>query len=137
MAAEKKTRGPRKKTNPPVPWLVPTPEGLSDLRREVRQLAEQRQLQCYRRVFGKMDEVIELLTMLTQPKPDRAEIYRTRLYFLNMELRGGKTPTEAFKNVVQKLKGTAFALGYGGLKKMYYRERDPEETWRRRELLDI
>lgn len=136
MAADKKTRGARKKRSP-VMWPVPTPEVLSNLRREVRQLAEQRQLQRHRQVFEKVDDVIELLTMLTQPKPDRIEIDRTRWYFLEMELRDGKATTEAFKNVAEKLKGSAFALGYGGLKKMYYRERDPEETWRRRELLDI
>ena len=75
MAANKKTRGPRKK-RPPVMWPVQTPEGLSNLQSEVRRIAEQQQLQRYRQVFEKVDHVIETLRLLTQPKPDRDEINR-------------------------------------------------------------
>jgi hypothetical protein len=127
MAAEKKTRGPRRK-RPLVPWRVPTREGLDDLLREVRHLAEQPQFQPHRWVLEKMQDVIELQILQILPElPTRPEIERVRRYFLEMELRDGKPPKEAFKNVVEKLKGSAFALGVSGIRQMYYRDRDKEQ----------
>jgi hypothetical protein len=125
MAAEKKTRGPRRK-RPLVPWRVPTRKGLDDLQREVRQLAKRPEFQPYRQTFEKMDKVIELqiLQILPEP-PTRQEITSLRLNFLEMELRDGKTVEEACKKVAERLRGTAFAIGVSGIRQMYY-HRDKE-----------
>jgi hypothetical protein len=120
-AADKKTRGARKK-RPPVMLPVPTLEGLSSLQTEVRQPAVRRALRRYRQMLEHIDQVIELLATLTRPKPDRAKIDEVCRYFFEMELRDGRTPAEAFKNVVEKLKGTAFALEHARIKQLYYSE---------------
>lgn len=115
MAVETKTRGARRK-RPLVPWRVPTLKGLDDLRREVRTLTKQPQI------------------LRIRPKPPtRPEIEEIRRYFLEMAMDSEKTLQEAFNNVVEKLKGSAFALGVSGVKQMYYRDRDKEQPWRRRE----
>jgi hypothetical protein len=127
VAAEKKTRGPRRK-RPLVPWRVPTLKGLDDLRREVRTLAKQPEFQPYLQMFEKVDEVIELQILRIRPKPPtRPEIEEIRRYFLKMELCDGKIPAEAFRNVAEKLKGSAFALGVSGIRQMYYRDHDKEQ----------
>lgn len=133
MAVETKTRGARRK-RPLVPWRVPTLKGLDDLRREVRTLTKQPEFQPYLQMFEKVDEVIELQILRIRPKPPtRPEIEEIRRYFLEMAMDSEKTLQEAFNNVVEKLKGSAFALGVSGVKQMYYRDRDKEQPWRRRE----
>jgi hypothetical protein len=137
MAAEKKTRGPRKK-RPPVMWPVPTQEGLSGLQCELRQLARQHPSQHDQMIFKFADDVLDLL-LQTRPwrTMDRDEIERGRWYFLEMELiprasmepSQRKTDDEICKAVAKKLKDTV----YGGvsadtLKKFYCRIKRGIET---------
>lgn len=129
MAADKKTRGPRKR--PPVLWAVPTREGLSDLLPKVRRLAEQSANFDDRRVLEKACDVIEL--QLIQMQPTRHEIDRVRWHYVVNALyyEGRTTIEEACEDAAERVKGTAFQAGADTIRKSYYRvENDGENPWR-------
>jgi hypothetical protein len=111
---------------------VPTYEGLSNLRRELRQLAGHHPSQHDQQTFKRTDAALELLGMLTQPTPARDEIKEMRWYYLEMGLCQGKTVDEACEAAAMALKGTSSELGISGLRQMYYHEcdsRKPRWWW--------
>jgi hypothetical protein len=117
-------------------WPVPTPEGLANLRLGLSQLAGQYPSQSDQQTFLKRaDDALKLLEMLLRPTSTRGEINEARWHFLEMELSQGKTVNEACAAAAANLtglKGSAFELGFSGLRTLYYDEcdsRKPRWWW--------
>lgn len=156
------TRGPRKHwTLPPELRGAQTREELSELLREVRQLAKQAQLEdAHRRTLVKVENLIE--RQILQTPMSRREIDRVRWYHVVQTIDEGKPQTmsdgtvvisregnpvalpdgavivwpmtveEACEVVVEKLRGTPCEAAYDTIKRVYYEiQNDPDETWRR------
>jgi hypothetical protein len=114
---------------------APTYDELSALQGELGRLAGQHPSQRDQEVFKRADEALELLQLLTRPKPTRGEINEMRWFYLEMELSQGKSPDEACAAAAANLtglKGSAFELGFSGLRTLYYDEcdsRKPRWWW--------